>query len=284
MAFVVKISSGLGNQMSQYAFGQLLQHLYPEAEVRYHIACEGKIHNGYELGRIFPDIEIQEASAKELRPFGIIAGWRRLSKICRLFKQRAYIRQVYETRYPVDERVWKLDVKKNYYFQGTWHNYDYSEILPRLRKMFWFAMPTIDTCSIWLQEIETKASVAIHIRRGDFVKMGYAICDDQYYRRAIEMIEAKVANPFYFIFSDDTEYAKHLFASLENKEIVTGNTGANSYLDMYLMSKCKHNIMANSTFSYWPALLNENQNKVIIRPKMQTPDREAWEAKGVIKI
>lgn len=114
--------------------------------------------------------------------------------------------------------------------------------------------------------------------------MGYAICDDQYYRRAIEMIEAKVANPFYFIFSDDTEYAKHLFASLENKEIVTGNTGANSYLDMYLMSKCKHNIMANSTFSYWPALLNENQNKVIIRPKMQTPDREAWEAKGIIKI
>lgn len=284
MAFVVKISSGLGNQMSQYAFGQLLKHLYPEAEVRYHIACEGKIHNGYELSRIFPDIEIQEASAKELRPFGIIAGWRRLSKICRLFKQRAYIRQVYETRYPVDERVWKLDVKKNYYFQGTWHNYDYSEILPRLRKMFCFAMPTIDTCSIWLQEIETENSVAIHIRRGDFVKLGYAICTEEYYKRAIEIIEARVANPFYFIFSDDTEYAKQLFASLENKEIVVGNTGANSYLDMYLMSKCKHNIMANSTFSYWPALLNKNEDKIIIRPKTQTPDREAWEAKGVIKI
>ncbi len=284
MAFVVKISSGLGNQMSQYAFGQLLQHLYPEADVRYHIACEGKIHNGYELGRIFPDIQIQEASAKELRPFGIIAGWRRLTKICKLLMTQNYIRQIYETRYPVDERVWKLDIKKNYYFQGTWHNYDYSEILPRLRKMFSFAMPTIDTCSIWLQEIETENSVAIHIRRGDFVKLGYAICTEEYYKRAIEIIEARVANPFYFIFSDDTEYAKQLFASLENKEIVVGNTGANSYLDMYLMSKCKHNIMANSTFSYWPALLNKNEDKIIIRPKMQTPDREAWEAKGVIKI
>ncbi len=295
MAFVVKISSGLGNQMSQYAFGQLLKHLYPEAEVRYHIACEGKIHNGYELSRIFPDIEIQEASAKELRPFGIIAGWRRLTKICKLFRQRAYIRQIYETRYPVDERVWKLDIKQNYYFQGTWHNYDYSEILPRLRQLFRFEVstPILDSGitytrpieePCWSQKIESTNSVAIHIRRGDFVKMGYTICDDQYYKRAIEMIEARVANPFYFIFSDDTEYAGRLFSTLDNKEIVTGNTGEKSYLDMYLMSLCKHNIMANSTFSYWPALLNKNEDKVIIRPKMQTPDREAWEAKGVIKI
>lgn len=295
MAFVVKISSGLGNQMSQYAFGQLLKHLYPEAEVRYHIACEGKIHNGYELSRIFPDIELEEASAKELRPFGIIVGWRRLTKICKLFRQRAYIRQIYETRYPVDERVWKLDIKQNYYFQGTWHNYDYSEILPRLRQLFRFdtSASTEQSSSIQSahiegsccsQKIESTNSVAIHIRRGDFVKMGYAICDDQYYKRAIEMIEARVANPFYFIFSDDTEYASRLFSTLENKEIVTGNTGEKSYLDMYLMSLCKHNIMANSTFSYWPALLNKNEDKIIIRPKMQTPDREAWEAKGVIKI
>ncbi|MCQ2201752.1 MAG: alpha-1,2-fucosyltransferase [Bacteroidales bacterium] len=295
MAFVVKISSGLGNQMSQYAFGQLLQHLYPEADVRYHIACEGKIHNGYELGRIFPDIQIQEADAKELRAFGIIVGWRRLSKICRLFKQRTYIRQVYETRYPVDERVWKLDIKQNYYFQGTWHNYDYSEILPRLRRMFKFDVSApiehssstlsdhIESSS-YSQKIESTNSVAIHIRRGDFVKMGYAICDDRYYKRAIDMIESKVENPFYFIFSDDTEYAGSLFSGLANKEIVTGNTGEKSYLDMYLMSLCKHNIMANSTFSYWAALLNKNEDKIIIRPKMQTPDREAWEAKGVIKI
>lgn len=285
MAFVVKISSGLGNQMSQYAFGQMLKHLYPEAEVRYHIACERDIHNGFELARIFPDIKIHEASEKELRPFGIFEGWRRLSKIGRLFMRRRYIRQAYTTCYPVDERVWHLDIKQNIYFQGTWHNYDYSEILPLLRKLFRFDISLYaQSISDWSEKIEKSNSVAIHLRRGDFVKMGYAICSDDYYKRAIEIIESKVSNPFYFIFSDDTEYASKLFDKIENKEIVIGNTREKSYLDMYLMSKCKHNIIANSTFSYWPALLNLNEEKIIIRPKMQTPDREAWETTGIIKI
>lgn len=284
MAFVVKISSGLGNQMSQYAFGQMLKHLYPEAEVRYHIACEKNIHNGYELARIFPDIEIEEANAKELGSFGIFDGWRRLSKVGRFIMRRRYIRQAYTTCYPVDERVWKLDIKQNYYFQGTWHNYEYNEILPKLRVLFRFDIPTDENILNWVEKIEGCNSVSIHIRRGDFVKMGYAICSGEYYKRSIEMIEAKTANPFYFIFSDDTEYARELFSGIQNKEIVSGNTGEKSYLDMYLMSICKHNIMANSTFSYWPALLNKNSDKIIIRPKMQTPDREAWEAIGIKKI
>ncbi|MDO4462208.1 MAG: alpha-1,2-fucosyltransferase [Bacteroidia bacterium] len=284
MTLVVKISSGLGNQMSQYAFGQMLKHIYPEADVRYHIACERQIHNGYELARIFPNIEIDEASKAELRSFGIIERCRRLSKIGRLIMKHKYIRQEYTTCYPVDERVWHLDIKRDYYFQGTWHNYDYSDILPRLRELFMFDISDNTAIDSWVEKIRKDNSIAIHIRRGDFVKLGYAICTDDYYKRAIAMIEVKVSNPHYFIFSDDTEYAKELFCFIENKDIVTGNIGEKSYLDMYLMTQCKHNIIANSTFSYWAALLNENEGKIIIRPKMQTPERESWETKGIIKI
>ena len=81
------------------------------------------------------------------------------------------------------------------------------------------------------------------------------------------MIESKVHNPRYFIFSDDMEAAKEIAGRLGINYIpVTLNSGVDSYKDMFLMSQCKHNIIANSSFSWWGAWLNNNANKIVIAP------------------
>jgi hypothetical protein len=91
------------------------------------------------------------------------------------------------------------------------------------------------------------------------------ICTDEYYKGAFDYIDNNVNNPIYYIFSDDLEYAHSNF-NKPNMHIVDWNTGRESMYDMELMSHCKHNICANSTFSIWGARLNRNPDKLMIRP------------------
>lgn len=116
---------------------------------------------------------------------------------------------------------------------------------------------------ITLHKILSTNSVSIHIRRGDFLSPKYYsilanIATIEYYRKAIEDICLRIKKPHFFIFSDDIEWARK---NIEIKEAiyVTWNTGTDSFKDMYLMSQCKANIIANSTFSYWSAYLNKNK-------------------------
>ncbi|MPN39089.1 O-antigen biosynthesis glycosyltransferase WbnK [bioreactor metagenome] len=107
----------------------------------------------------------------------------------------------------------------------------------------------------------------MHIRRGDYVNTYsnyYHILDDTYYLNAIAYIRDKCTNTKLFVFSDDIEWAQNNYKDIENIIFVAQNK---SYEDMYLMSLCKHNIIANSSFSWWGAWLNENDNKIVIAPK-----------------
>ena len=85
------------------------------------------------------------------------------------------------------------------------------------------------------------------------------ICTEDYYKGAMAYIEERVSNPVYYIFSDDVEYAKQHYHQ-DNMHVVDWNSKADSIYDMQLMSKCKHNICANSTFSMWAARLNQNNS------------------------
>lgn len=91
------------------------------------------------------------------------------------------------------------------------------------------------------------------------------ICTEDYYKGAMAYIEARIINPVYYIFSDDVEYAKQHYHE-DNMHVVDWNSKADGIYDMQLMSKCKHNICANSTFSMWGARLNQNKEKIMIRP------------------
>ena len=119
--------------------------------------------------------------------------------------------------------------------------------------------------------MEACHSVSIHLRKGD----GYGTwnifsntCEKDYYDKAIAYIKQKVVDPKFFVFTDRPDLVKD-YLDLDNYTLVNWNptTGLQNYLDMQLMSCAKHNIIANSTYSWWGAWLNKNPNKITIAPK-----------------
>ena len=122
-----------------------------------------------------------------------------------------------------------------------------------------------------INKIKNCNSVSVHIRRGDYLidtnyRMFGGICDENYYAEAFKIIKKYVQNPTFFIFSDDIEWSKMHICQKENCYFVTINKKEDSWKDMFLMSICKHNIIANSTFSWWGAYLNKNKSAIVISP------------------
>ena len=150
-----------------------------------------------------------------------------------------------------------------------WGNFNIvKDIIPEMRKRF---KPNFEICSSILQDkkvIIENNSVAIHFRRTDFLdarigKSFNGICNESYYKKAIDQIKTEVENPFFIIFTDDIDYVRQNM-KMDNSYIVDGNAG---YIDLYLMSLCKHFILANSTFGFWAAMLNSNENKLVCVPE-----------------
>ena len=121
-------------------------------------------------------------------------------------------------------------------------------------------------------EILSTNAVAIHVRRADYVndeanyKIYSNLFKEGYYPKAVENIEKLTENPVYFIFSDDIKWCKEHF-KLETNASIRFVENKSAFADFYLMSKCNHNIIANSTFSWWSAWLNNSPGKVVISPK-----------------
>ena len=112
-------------------------------------------------------------------------------------------------------------------------------------------------------------SVAIHIRRGDFKKGGCCL-DIQYYEKAIDYILAQVENPYFILFSDDLEWVKNCFLPNYKKlDMVISNQIYeinDDLITIFAIASCKHQIIANSTYSWWGAMLNINVDKIIVAP------------------
>jgi hypothetical protein len=157
------------------------------------------------------------------------------------------------------------------YLYGYWDcDRYYDDIIPLLQEKIKFPKSNNPRNIETIEKMQGENSVSIHIRRQDYLtvadgKRYTGICTDEYYKKAMEYIEEKVPNTVYYIFSDDIEYAREHFNN-ENMHIVDWNTGRESMHDMEIMSHCKHNICANSTFSIWGARLNKNPHKIMVRP------------------
>lgn len=161
--------------------------------------------------------------------------------------------------------------KKIIYYSGVLYDSNLIEkIYKFLIKDFEFPKLTDVKNTEILKKIESCNSVSIHIRRGDYLNhpLFGEICNKEYYRKAIKIIENKVKKPVFFIFSNDIEWVKeNIKIDNESYYIDWNLEEKDSYKDMQLMSRCKHNIIANSSFSWWGALLNTNKEKIVILPK-----------------
>lgn len=180
---------------------------------------------------------------------------------------------------PFFEAVNNLDISRDWYITGFFIEERYHvNRVDKLKSELVFPNAE-DTDNVWmLKEIEKCNSVSIHVRRGDYLSDTYSSMfkslGREYYEKATDHIKSKVDNPRFFIFSDDPEYIDDAFDWLDNRVIVNINSGDNSFRDMQLMSKCKHNIIANSTFSQWGALLNNNEGHMTIYPSAYLADED----------
>lgn len=324
---VLRITSGLGNQMFQYAFYTLLKEKYSDTEV----VCDTTWfnsnfeHRSYELEKIFKNVEGSLFEIKKANLYQII----RLSgKIPNLFngafgsvfeKLRRYPNRilkdtVLKKREPfildqlsgeiIDEsvltadgrvanpffdRIMNLDTDKDWFISGYFiEERYYSQIIEKVKQRFIFPDLTESHNIQYADEIKGCDSVSIHVRRGDYLsdiyKDSFLTLGRDYYEQAVNCItdivgeqaskEGRDANIKFFIFSDDEAFIKKEFDWIENKIIVSGNGGDISFRDIQLMSMCRHNIVANSTFSQWGALLNQNEGHITIYPKAYMKDSD----------
>lgn len=278
---IINILGGLGNQMFQYALALALkEHCNPEIVVRIDPrAFNGyPIHNGYELKRIF-DVKIPEATIREVIKIAYPFLNYRIWQLCRLLPKRRTMK--YEGKsMAYDERV--FTETRDEYLIGYWQTERYFRPFRQdIIKAFSFPSFEIGSPNEMLsEELRQMCSVAVHIRRGDYLKISNTsgICTIEYYQKAITQMKKYITPNVFVIFSDDIDWCmEHLGTIIGNTDIkfVNWNKGKESYRDMQLMSLCKHNIIANSSFSWWGAWLNQNPDKIVIAPS-RWMNSEGW--------
>lgn len=260
---IINFIGGLGNQMFQYALYRKLQLLERDVEGNWK-QCE---HPNY-IKTLF-QIDVPQASDDMIK------------KLCdwdTSFKARVRRKIIGGKKTHFDEnnntyfRPEILQVKKAY-LNGYWQSEKYFiDIRKDLLCKFVFPESENSKNKELLKDIKKMESISIHIRRGDYLNsqenfdLFGDVCPLKYYQRGIQYFQRCYKNPVFFVFSDDIAWAR---VNLEGAEFVfvDWNNGKEDYYDMYLMSQCKHNIIANSSFSWWGAWLNDNKDKQIVAPQ-----------------
>jgi len=268
MKIYMHISGGLGNQMFQYALYEKLKRIGRNIIIDdYELVKLGNGHNGLELKRVF-NIEYKSGGIMGECVLYVTRAINKLNRI--LHGQSALETDAIYSNYHED--VFRRKYGSLFgVFQSSRYFDDINDTILEC-----FAFPQIkgkrnaELCETIMEESD---SVSIHLRGGDYLQEGIkgffgGICTKEYYKKAIEYVKTKTNNRAkFFLFTNDSSYAKELSESLgTDYQIIDWNRGDDDYIDMQLMSCCKHNIIANSTFSWWGAYLNKNNNKIVVAP------------------
>jgi hypothetical protein len=261
---VVKLSGGLGNQMFQYAAGKSLSSkLGVSLGLDIRELVKGNTTNEYtfrtfQLNKFLINSEIVPSNPSIFKLF--------------IFRCIKKFKKYNELSYSFDNSFFSL--KGNIHLIGYWQSEQYFNNIREELLLDFKLRHSLDKLNKRLEEkIHNSNSVAVHIRRGDYISNSSAahvhgICSIEYYLNAISYLSNFFDNLKLFVFSDDIAWAKNNLKELNYEiEYVEGNIGDDSYIDLYLMSQCNHNIIANSTFSWWSAWLNQNKGKTVIAPK-----------------
>lgn len=264
---IVYVGAGLANRMFQYAFAISLKSKGFDVRIDEHSFIPRYDFEKLKLRDVFVNLEIEESDIKSFpnvinnKPY--IKLYRKISEF---FPDYRYIER------------WNLDydssifdkASRNCVFVGFWISYKYfSNVDKEVKSAFVFKDPKSPQNINILNVIENTESVAVHFRKNiDYIKNVPWTCPPSYYYKAIEIVKSKIQNPKFFFFSDNWDWVKKNIKGIDFIPVDWNpSDGPDSYCDLQLMSRCKHNIIANSTYSWWGAYLNINMNKVICAPE-----------------
>ena len=270
----IAVYGGLGNQMFQYALNIALNKKGISTKISFSGFLYNHHHNGFNLAKAF---KLKIPFGLKLQQFFILNGGIIYNNKIAAFFFRNIITVLNKYFYKIytEKKEFEYDydifLQRSTFFVGVWQVEAYFKAIEKdIFEAFTFKVPTDKKNKSIINAINNCNAVSVHIRRGDYLNENWAaklvvIKNNTYYNNALKYIVEKVDNPQFFIFSDDVAWVK------ENLKIPDGiyvdfNKGQSSYIDMYLMSLCKHNIIANSSFSWWGAWLNKNSNKIVVMP------------------
>jgi len=254
----VELDGGLGNQMFQYAAAKSLAY---------------KKNTDLALNvQVFDKCELRQL---EINRYDINANIVKNKNFLRKVMKRLNL-DAFTSSYYVEKSIRYRDISDlsdDVYLKGYFQSEKYFlEIRSALIKDFTITGQLSNyTKKISKKILGGNSTASIHIRRGDYVfdeaiNNIHGTCDISYYEKAISLLNSEYENIEYFIFSDDIAWAKKNLA-LPNSTYIDSEEKRMPHEDILLMSQCHHNVIANSSFSWWGAWLNDNNNKIVIAPK-----------------
>ncbi|NVO02114.1 MAG: alpha-1,2-fucosyltransferase [Bacteroidetes bacterium] len=275
---VVKIQNGLGNQLFQYATARALSiFLNTELKVDLQFYEDPKNENAYRLFKfnlpIFIATQIECNSLKSNI---------QIPKLYKLLSRLGYqSSKYYKTSHLFESKILALYYRekrqlKDYYIEGWFGNEKYFFGIKDLLVNELNANSLLNSKNqITLEEINKSNSVSIHIRRGDYLNNPFFTnLSNTYYNNSIKRLLDEIENPIFYFFSNDINWVKNEFSKTPNSIFIDNNSFPDTHFsnqgdieDLMLMRSCKHQIIANSTFSWWGAWLNQNPEKIVIAPK-----------------
>lgn len=262
---ITKLNGGIGNQLFQYAAGKNLA-IKNNTILKLDLSDYDKIdprYRHYDLNSFNIEEKIAtEEDMEKIQKKGI-------SKFLEIFLPYFKRTLIKYHGYDFDPDFFKI--KDNVILDGYWQSEKYFiDSADAIRKEFTLKNEPGTRAKEMAEKIVNAESVSLHIRRGDYLSGKfssiYPVLATDYYLQAINLIAEKTDNPVFFIFSDDIEWVKNNLKISYPGEYVSDNN-IKDYEEIILMSKCRHNIIANSSFSWWGAWLNSNPEKIVIAPE-----------------
>jgi hypothetical protein len=282
---IIKPTCGLGNQMFSYAVGRALAarhgaELYVDKSY-YHDGSQDAMPAGASV-RAY-GLDVFNVKTEEIKDYAGMTLWRVRSRrfhkrlmalapclLLNHLRRGTHILHFVEKGLTFDPFVLKLP--DQVLLEGCFVSYKYFEHCRGvICEDFSFRHAPDAANKAMLEQTAAVDSVSLHVRRGDFVANKivaerFGLCSLDYYQRAVDYVVQRVKSPHFFIFSDDLQWARDNLKTGFATEYVTHNLGQQDHEDLRLMAACKHNIIANSTFSWWGAWLNPNVDKIVIAP------------------
>ena len=268
----VQLKGGLGNQMFQYAAARRLAYhnntrlgidltwfdlsKFVDAPREYELGCFNIVENFVLPNKDF--VLADDSTSVKTKIYTLTKG---------RFKPR--LKPFIENSGLFDKAV--MSLPDNTFLDGFWQSEKYfSDARNILLKEFSFKKAAGGKNRAALDKIKGCNSVSLHVRRGDYVSnkqtsAKHGVMGLDYYKRAVELINKRVRDPAFFVFSDDPAWCKANLKLLAGATYIDFNKAGSD--DLRLMMNCRHNIIANSSFSWWGAWLNQNDDKIVIGPK-----------------
>jgi len=262
---IARVMGGLGNQLFQYAAARRIA-LKTGLPIKLDVSGFGSYRRrSYALHHfcIVEDFATQQDLRRLKRS--------RLGVILQRLAPAAKQTHIAERHFHFDPRI--HEIGSGVYLAGYWQSEKYfADVSDVIRSELSVRAPARGDNLAMLRLIEGTNSVSLHVRRGDYLsnpraRRLHGCCSPDYYRSALSEISRRVRNPHFFVFSDDPSWVRENLA-IDGPTVSVGHNGPGAdYEDLRLMSRCRHHIIANSTFSWWGAWLDARPNQIVVAPR-----------------